>query len=96
MRYHLDEFVHVENNVSSQPSMVQQEKTLWELGNRVASYARDVLFMYPKMQAGINATRAWQYVFRNGAGMLRRVFTLTSYCCITITYFSRTCNVHNH
>jgi len=67
MRHQLPENFYVQNNASSQPMVFAQEKTLWELGQRVISYARDVLFLYPKLKAGINETKAWQYVSRNGA-----------------------------
>ena len=79
MHHHLPESFYVQNSASNQSMVFAQEKNLWELGQRVISYARDVLFLYPRLKAGINETNAWQYVSRNGAGMLS--FCITSETC---------------
>jgi hypothetical protein len=61
-------FLHHVGNKSD--VVVENKRALWELGNRVNAYARDVIFLFPTLQNTINETEAWQYVYRNGAGMV--------------------------
>ena len=80
LNHKLPEHYFLHYSGSQEDVIVETTRALWELANRVNSYAKDVIFLFPTLGAAINETEAWQYVYRNGAGkgLLQSLFQMTS------------------
>jgi len=94
LHHQLPEHYFLHYSGSQEDVVLETTRALWELANRVHSYAKDVIFLFPTLGAAINETEGWQYVYRNGAdgvfkGYAWSLDVFVDYCWSQLTSLSK-------
>jgi hypothetical protein len=68
LRHNHTEIKFDRNTLEGPNQFSEDNRTLWDMGNRVVNYASDAYFMFPSLKENLNGTEAFQYVAKNAEG----------------------------